>query len=432
MTGQSATTPADNRFDVIVIGGGIYGVMTALESSSRGLKTLLVEAGDWCSGTSYSWLRILHGGLRYLQTMDLPRFYESVRERSWFLEHFPHLVRPISCIMPLYQTGSHPVWMMRAALTLNDVLSIHRNRRLVSGNHLERERMLSPDEVQKALPYIERAALKGGARWQDAVAFEPQLLFLELLQWCRAHGAVCLNYTQATGVLTEGGKVTGITCAGASDGEEARYQAPVVINAAGHWAPGLARKFGHAMNAEPGMSWAWNVLFDLPVTTDCAGAVTTARKRGRRPSSSMPWQGRMLVGTGHAPVRHGDESAPVPEHLVAGFVEQVAKAVPSLGLGMANVSRVLGGRLPISSPEPIKLTARPVIVDHQPSGAAGLYSVWGIKYTTALAVARRVVDKACGRTRAVSASYRPDQVETGQLPLASLDRSSSGRRCRES
>ena len=107
---------APDEYDLIVIGGGVQGIMLTLEGSRRGLRVLLLEKADWGSGTTYNWLRILHGGLRYLQTADLPRFIESVRERGWFLEHFPDLVAPLPCVMPLYRSGSRSPTLMAAAL----------------------------------------------------------------------------------------------------------------------------------------------------------------------------------------------------------------------------------------------------------------------------------------------------------------------------
>ena len=437
MSGQSSISQsAESRFDVIVIGGGIYGIMAALEASSRRLKVLLVEAEDWGSGTSYSWLRIVHGGLRYLQKMDLPRFYESVRERKWFLEHFPHLVRPFRCVMPLYKTGSHSKWVMQAALIINDVLSIRRNHGMPPTQHLGRGCILSPEEVLRALPYVDREDLRGGACWYDAVALEPQLLLVELLAWCRARGAVCMNYTRATEVLTADGNVAGISVRDAGDGTQREYAAPVVINATGHWAPGIARRSGHETAASPKASWAWNVLFDVPISDGCAGAVTE-RAKGAQTFFVLPWQGIALVGTGHAPVDSKDESAAVPKHLVERFVEQAGRAAPSLGLTMSKVSRVFGGRLPISRQAPLKLTARPWIVDHGGSGAVGLFSVWGIKYTTALAVARQVISKACGPKRKPKGGYRPEGFEPirvasgsqGQVAIApEYDRSELPRR----
>ena len=116
------------NFDAIIIGGGFYGVMIAYEASCRGLKTLLLEKGDFGSATSFNSLRIVHGGLRYLQSLDLHRFKESVGERKWFMKNFPNLTKPISCLMPLYNKGLQRNSIMWAALNLNDLLSTNRNK----------------------------------------------------------------------------------------------------------------------------------------------------------------------------------------------------------------------------------------------------------------------------------------------------------------
>jgi glycerol-3-phosphate dehydrogenase len=94
---------SERDYDLIIVGGGIYGAMLALESVFRGLKPLLLEKSDFGAATSFNSLRIVHGGLRYLQTLDLPRHFESVRERRWFLRNFPDHVRPLPCLMPLFQ-----------------------------------------------------------------------------------------------------------------------------------------------------------------------------------------------------------------------------------------------------------------------------------------------------------------------------------------
>src|SRR5690606_21038054 len=92
-------------FDLIVLGGGIYGAMVQLEAARRGIRSLLLERGDFGGATSANHFRIVHGGLRYLQSLDLPRFREAVAERRWWLRTFPDLVEPLRCVMPLYGEG---------------------------------------------------------------------------------------------------------------------------------------------------------------------------------------------------------------------------------------------------------------------------------------------------------------------------------------
>ena len=91
---REPASAAKINYDLIIIGGGIYGVLTAYEASKRGLKSLLLERADFGGETTFNCLRTLHGGFRYLQKMDLYRFYESVAERSWFLQNFPDLLAP--------------------------------------------------------------------------------------------------------------------------------------------------------------------------------------------------------------------------------------------------------------------------------------------------------------------------------------------------
>ncbi|MEJ2083967.1 MAG: FAD-dependent oxidoreductase [Acidobacteriota bacterium] len=91
-----------DSYDLLIIGGGIYGACLSLEASRRGLSSLVLERDDFGGATSWNSLRILHGGLRYLQHLDLKRFRESVAERRWFSFWFPELVRPLPCLMPLY------------------------------------------------------------------------------------------------------------------------------------------------------------------------------------------------------------------------------------------------------------------------------------------------------------------------------------------
>src|SRR5689334_6547067 len=107
-------TAAAGSYDLLVVGGGFYGAMLTLEAARRGLSVMLVERDDFGGATSWNSLRIVHGGLRYLQSLDLSRYRESVAERRWFLEHFPDLVEPLPCLMPLYDPPRGG-WLRRPA-----------------------------------------------------------------------------------------------------------------------------------------------------------------------------------------------------------------------------------------------------------------------------------------------------------------------------
>ncbi|MGL6138581.1 MAG: FAD-dependent oxidoreductase, partial [Planktothrix sp.] len=173
---RNLATATQSSYDVIIIGGGIYGVMLSLEASRRNLRSLLIEKGDFGGATSYNSLRIVHGGFRYLQNLDLERFYESVGERKWFLKTFPELVKPLSCLMPLYNKGIRRPPILYTALKLNDALSINRNQGIRPDRHLPPGKVIKSEQVKTHFPTVDTQGLTGGAIWHDACMPDSQRL----------------------------------------------------------------------------------------------------------------------------------------------------------------------------------------------------------------------------------------------------------------
>ena len=165
---SDAQSAARTEFDLIVVGGGIHGVMLTLEASLRGLKTLLLEKGDFGGATSFNSLRIIHGGFRYLQHADLPRLLDSARERYWYLKHFPDLVQPLPCLMPLYGAGLRRPALLGPALAVYEHLTARFNRHLPSSHCIPAGRILSAAETLAACKLLRREGLQGGALWHDA------------------------------------------------------------------------------------------------------------------------------------------------------------------------------------------------------------------------------------------------------------------------
>ena len=189
--------PGPDPVDVAVVGGGIYGAAVVFEAARRGLRAVLVERGDFGEATSWNSLRILHGGLRYLQRLDLARFAESVAERRWWMATFPSLVRPLPCLMPLYGDGLRRPTVLRLALALNDLLSAGRNREVPEEVRIPAGRVLNVAETLRRAPGIRADGLRGGALWWDASAPDTQRLLIELLHRANAHGARTWNRVEA-------------------------------------------------------------------------------------------------------------------------------------------------------------------------------------------------------------------------------------------
>lgn len=379
------------RFDVIIVGGGIYGAMLLLEATRAGLRALLLDRGDFGGETSSSHFRIGHGGLRYLQSLDLARFRESVRERTWLLQSFPDLVEPLPCLLPLYGRGLKRPTVMRAALAANEFLSRGRNRGIPPDRRLPSGRVVSPEDALARFPVIRREGLKGAALWYDASIDQANRVLIESIRWSCSLGAVALNYVGVTDVTRSGGRVSGVVAVDAASGRQFSYESGVIVNAAGPWVSDVARLAGEALPRPVHMSKAWNVVFDHPPLGDGALAIESPEP-GARTYFLKSVGGKLFAGTGHAPCTEPAESAEPDEAELAGFVNEIDRAVPGLHLSLDRVDRVLAGFLPVDRPRSTDLSGRPLVVDHGVRGGlCGLISVCGVKYTTARRVAQDVL-----------------------------------------
>lgn len=381
------------KYDLIIIGGGIYGVMLSFEASRRGLRSLLLERNDFGQHTSFNSLRIIHGGLRYLQTLALHRFWESVNERKWFLKNFPNLVKPLPCLMPLYGNGLRRPFVLQLALWINDLLSYSRNSGLGKDNHLPVGRIVDVHETQKLFPLVDTQGLKGSAVWYDALMIDSQRLLINILHLACEFGATAINYMKVVRLLKEKERVTGVCAIDKNNGSSLEYKSNVVVNACGPWTRDIAKCFDRD---EPNLfkaSLAWNVLLAKQPLSDHALAVEP-KKSNARTYFLVPWKDNMLAGTGHAPWVQG-----TPKHVkpsvdqLVDFLNDLNTAVPGLNLNLENVVRILPGLLPATETGGVDLTDREVILNHASNkGPVGLWSVSGVKFTTSRLVAEKTLN----------------------------------------
>ena len=391
---------AGDHHDLAVIGGGIYGMSLALEATRRGLRSVLLERRDFGSGTTWNNLRIVHGGLRHLQRLDLRGARDSLRERTWYLRAFPELVRPLACVMPLYGRGLRRPAVLRAALFANEVLSA--DRRVLPSGHL-----LDPHETAERFPGVETDGLRGAAVWYDAAMPDSPRLLMEIARWASAGGATLLNYVEATGLLQEGARVKGVEGLDAVTGHSWEFQADVVVNCAGPWSREVAERFDRDIEQLFRPSLAFNVLLDRAPLADAALAVEP-RQPGARTYFLMPWKGRVLAGTYHAPRPGGFAAGPPEGEKIRHFLGDLNAALPALELAESDVMRVFWGLLPAASRGTCELALREEIRDHRDlGGPAGLFSVSGVKFTTARKVAERLLGRIYGSSRPPDPPQRP-------------------------
>jgi glycerol-3-phosphate dehydrogenase len=381
------------EYDVIIIGGGIYGITLAVEAGRRGLKSLLLEKGDFGEYTSFNSLKIIHGGLRYLQSLDLHRFKESIAERSWFLKHLPGQVFPLPCLMPLYGRGMKRPSIFRLALWANHFLSLDRNEGLDPDHQLPAGSVVDAAATKRLFPLADTDGLQGSALWYDAFMPNSQLLVMELLRHACRTGTKAINYCRVQSLLTNShGNIKGVMAVDRETAENHEYNAPTVINSCGPWSrkmvSGLADDDGSLFRP----SLAWNVSFNRPALSTHALAV-----QGKAPGSRLlfvtPWKGRIFAGCGHEPWLRGPDKPMPTEKQLTHFIEEINLAIPGVNLRWNEVHRVFAGLLPAVAEDSNVLTKREVIIDHgAKAGPEGLYSVGGIKFTTARLVAEKIWD----------------------------------------
>ncbi|MCB0107865.1 MAG: FAD-dependent oxidoreductase, partial [Caldilineaceae bacterium] len=179
---RDVTALTDHRFDLLIVGGGIYGAWVAWDAALRGLQVALIDQGDFGHATSANSLKTVHGGLRYLQDGDFGLVRLMIQERATLLRVAPHLVHPLPCVMPTYARFMRSRWVMGAALTLNNLLSLDHNQLPDPQKRLPLGRLLSRADCLALLPGVADAGITGGACWYDAQMYNSERLTLAVVR----------------------------------------------------------------------------------------------------------------------------------------------------------------------------------------------------------------------------------------------------------
>lgn len=215
-----------DSFDVLIIGGGITGAGIALDATTRGLKTALVEMQDFSAGTSSRSTKLIHGGLRYLKQLEIRLVAEIGKERAIVYENGPHVTKPIRMLLPCYRGGEFGKLTTAIGLTLYDFLA--------GVKKAERKLMLSSKETIAAEPLLKKQGLEGGGTYVEYRTDDARLT-IEVVKAAVDHGAFALNYSKVESLLYQDGKVAGAKVKDQLTGEEYSIKAQKVINAAGPW-----------------------------------------------------------------------------------------------------------------------------------------------------------------------------------------------------
>lgn len=396
-----------SEFDLIIVGGGIFGICAAWDATLRGLSVALVDKGDFAHATSANCFRMVHGGMRYLQHGDLYRVRESSRERTTLLRIAPHCVSPLPIVVPTYGNGLKGKEFLKGGLLAYDILTLDRNKGIQDPQRrIPHGRSLSRQECLEMFPGLKTEGLTGGVLFYDGQMYNAPRLALSFLKSAVNAGAVVANYVEATGFLREGNDVVGVAARDLLNGDALQIRGKVVLNAAGPWATSLLGA-GLGLRLKRQLSFSRDTAFvvNRPLTGRYALAVQgrtrdpdAVMSRGNRHLFMVPWRHCTLIGVWHTVYGgHPDEIIVTREEVQAYLDEFNAAYVLPRPLTLDDVSLVNAGLVLFGDNRPgaadLSYGKRSIVVDHSKEhGVNGLVSVVGVRYTTARGVGEKVVD----------------------------------------
>jgi glycerol-3-phosphate dehydrogenase len=367
-------------FDVLVVGGGVTGTGVALDATTRGLSTAMVEARDYASGTSSRSSKLFHGGVRYLEQLDFALVREALRERELMLTRIcPHLVRPVSFLYPLRgRLWERPY--VGAGLFLYDTLG--------GKSSLPRHRHFTRGQARSLAPALRRDALVGGVRYYDAQVDDARHT-MTLARTAAYHGAVVRSSTEVVELLRDGDRITGAVLRDTDTGVRCEVRAKVVINCTGVWTDDVQRMSGDRGRFRVRASKGIHLLVPRDRINSDTGLILRTEKSVL---FVIPWGSRWIIGTTDT-VWDLDRAHPAASRSDIDYLLERVNEVITVPVTADDVVGVYAGLRPLlagESDETSQLSREHAVAGSVP----GLVSVAGGKYTTYRVMAKDAVDAA--------------------------------------
>ena len=408
------------RFDVVVVGGGITGAGVALDAASRGYSVALVERDDYAVGTSSRSSKMVHGGLRYLQNFDLGLVREALLERQLMVQLAPHLVYPTPFLVPTLGDGKRSR-SIGIGLNMYDVMATtrvgmsrrERAERIAGADYWapDRHRTISGEEVAEMVPALAEREPRGAYLFYDCQTDDVRLV-LTVLGEAERFGAVCLNGAEVSGLLDRDGRARGVACVDAETGERFEVEADNVINATGVWADQIRPEEIHDEAELPRIAPSRGTHVTVSMDDLDVGAAACIVPAGAdRTIFALPWYGRTLMGTTDndysgdlAHVKPGDDDI--------DYILEAANAFFGIDLGPGDLTGAYAGVRPlISTGDPRKsvdISRKAELYET----SSGMLTITGGKLTTWRRMAKQVVDRMVEREGRV-APCRTDDIPLG-------------------
>jgi glycerol-3-phosphate dehydrogenase len=384
MDRQAMLEQAANRrrtWDLLIIGGGATGLGCAIDSTSRGYRTLLVEGSDFAKGASSRSTKLAHGGVRYLQRGDISLVLEALEERGLLRQNAPHLVRDLPFVVPCYQWWEPPLYGIGLRLYAM----------LAGRTAFGRCRNLSIEETLGRLPTLEVKRLRGGVLYHDGQLDDARLA-INMAQTAADLGGTLVNYARVTDLVKSGGMVTGARARDLLGETELDLRAKVVVNATGAWSDDIRRLDDPVAKAIIRPSQGIHLVLDKSFLPG-ESAIMAPHTGDGRVFFVIPWHDRVIVGTTDALVEEVLlEPKPLSEEIEL-LLSQSARYLTK-DPTRQDVLSVFAGIRPLVTRSDDKDTA--AISRHHSlvTARSGLVTIAGGKWTTYRRMAEETIDRA--------------------------------------
>ena len=394
---------AGREFDVAIIGGGIIGAGVARDAALRGMSVVLFEQNDFGGGTTAGSTRLIHGGLRYLEQLDLALVKMDLRERAVLLRIAPDLVRPLRFILPFYDANVLTRTKFQLGLSMYDWFAGRAN--------LGKHQTLNPEQVGLLEPHLRKEDLRGGAVFYDAQVDSPEQLCLANILDAEAAGARVFNYCPVQGAIRENNQIRGVAVS--DGGKRVEVRARITVNASGPWFDKVAGLLDS--RTRPKIRTTKGVHIACSSTVSEHAIIFDSPIDGRT-MFVIPWRGFTWIGTTDTDFSGDPRTAHATREEVDYLLKSAASVVPAVKDAEIYFSNAGVRALVRASGTESSVSRKHRIENPNP----GLISVLGGKITGYRAIAEEVTDIAAKKLGIRSSCQTADRFlpTAPELPLA--------------
>ncbi|OFZ60192.1 MAG: hypothetical protein A2328_05565 [Bdellovibrionales bacterium RIFOXYB2_FULL_36_6] len=389
-----------DEFDILVIGGGIHGITVAREAAKNGYKTALIEMNDFGHSTSFNSMKVIHGGLRYLQHGNLKRIRQSIRSRKIMQNVAPHLIKAVPFLVPTFGRGLKSKNIMRLALSVNDLISFNRNYNIAFQNRIPGGYVISREEILKLIPGINTEKFTGGAVWYEAVVQNTERMLLEFLYEANQYDFTAANYVVALEFINSDDGIKEVKVKDLINSSEFNISARVFVNAVGPWFNQIQKKL-EFNKPQRKLTKAVNIIVRKNFFADYSVGLEGKEnfsdtealfKRGKRLFFFVPIQNYTMIGTTYKLYDGKVNGLEITKEDINEIIEEANYLFPSSQLTFDDVSFYHVGLVPMdekSSAGSIQAERHSTVSEY----SRNLFSIKSVKYTTAPVIAEEVVKK---------------------------------------